>query len=218
MRVRRLFRCVAVAGCAALALTHTSCTSRVIDAWVSTDQDGTRRPEKAKGSDFVEFGADIRAVYCIVEISNGREDATIEGVLHQDSVTQPDGTENVERDIIVATISQLAPVGAQQRVALALLPKNATGEQDDEIPLSGGAYRCEFALRTRPIPKDEVPVPDVQVQFRIAPTSCPPAQIVSGQECAFFTEGIQCFQAGGRSARKGTAQCTCTSGAWVCDS
>lgn len=213
----RLLRCVVAVGCAVVALANASCTSRVIDAWVSTDQDGTRRPEKVEGADFVQFGADIRAVYCIVEISNGREDATIEGVLHQDSVTQPDGTEDSTTDIIVATISQLAPVGAQQRVAIALLPKNAEGKEDNKVPLSGGNYRCEFALRTKPVPANEKPVPDAQVQFRIAATACPPAQILSGEECGFFTEGAQCFQAGERSERKGIAQCICTSGAWVCD-
>ncbi len=189
----------------------------MIDAWVSTDADGARRPDKAPGSPFVEFGADVRAVYCIVEISNGREDATIEGVLHQDSVTDPvTGIENTDRDIIVASISQLAPVGTQQRVALALLPTDATGKADDKVPLSGGAYRCEFALRTKAVPEGEVPVPDVQLQFKVKPTRCPPAQIRTGEQCNFFAEGTVCAQAGERSLKKGDATCACTSGAWQC--
>lgn len=201
-----------------MALANASCTSRVIDAWVSTDADGTRRPEIASGSQFVEFGADIRAVYCIVELSNGREDATIEGVLHQDSVTDPvSGADNTDRDIIVATISQLAPVGTQQRVALALLPpKDASGKEDEKVPLPGGAYRCEFALRTKPVPEGEAPVADATVQFKIKPTKCPPAQIKTGEECTFFAEGTSCAQAGERSVKKGTETCICSAGAWQC--
>lgn len=140
--------------------------------------------------------------------------------MHQQTVDvagQPSDPNANDRDIIVATISQLAPIGAQQRVAIPLTPKNAEGKEDDKVPLSGGIYRCEFALRTKPVPKGSVAAPDEQIQFRIAPTECPPAQIVTGQECNFYPEAKVCPKDGSRSTKPSQFNCTCGGGFWSCD-
>ena len=220
MRARRLIGSATTALRVALLATTlgtSSCTARVIDVYVSTDADGTRKLEKGEGQQLITLEANVRAVYCIAEISNGREDATILGVMHQDRVDNADGTSSVDRDIIVAAIDQLAPVGSQQKVAMALVPKNAAGEPDEAVPLTGGAYRCEFALRTSPVPPGTAPVPDGFVQFQVKPTACPAAQIITGQECNFFGEGALCQADGARTTRPSPdRQCTCTIGSWIC--
>lgn len=220
MRARRRSALASVLplACVLGAIGTSSCTARVIDVYISTDPDGTRKTEKGEGQELITFEANVRALYCIAEISNGREDATILGVLHQQRVDNADGTSSADRDIIVAAVDQLAPVGTQQKVSMALVPKNAAGEADDTVPLSGGVYYCEFALRTSPVPAGTKPKADDFVQFLVKPTACPPTQIITGQECNFFGEGAVCQADGARTERPNAGGlCTCTIGSWVCD-
>ncbi len=205
---------------AALALGNASCAPQVIDVYVSLDADGTRKAESPGPGQFITFPANTRGVYCIAEYSNGRENATVIGTMHQQSIEAIDGsTTPLNRDIIVASLNEPAKTGAQQIASMGLIPLDAEGKEDEKAPLSGGVYLCEFALRTSAVPEGTVAaVPDEnKVQFRIEPSSCPPTRILQAQDCRIYPEGRACPMDGALSTTQSIEfQCTCTSGAWQC--
>lgn len=219
MSSRRLPSLLLTVATLAVAYCSTSCVSSVVDVYVSPDADGLRVLKPEGGQPLVVFPPATPAVYCVAEISNGREDATIEALMHQQSVTDPanGGATDASRDIIVASLSERAPVGAQQKIVLALTGKNEKGEDDANVPLSSGQYLCEFALRSQPTPPGQKPVWDGIAQFRIDGAACPPARIFSGQPCVLYGEGAQCPKDGSRSEKQSTSPvCQCGGGAWAC--
>lgn len=226
MNCFRLLGAILTTACGAVALANASCASNVIDVYVSLDAEGTRKAEIARDNagnkltEFITFESNTRAVYCIAEYSNGDADSTIIGTMHQERVDNPDGTSSVDRDIIVASVNEPAKLGAQQVTAMALLPLDAEGKEDDKMPLAGGVYRCDFALRNTPVPEGTVAAVPVgnQVQFLIKPSSCPPTRILQGEACTFYRDNEPCPQDGALSQKQSPDfQCTCTSGAWVCN-
>lgn len=178
--------------------TSLSCTGAVIAVYISPDSDGARRPSPAAGQALVEFPSTTPAVYCIAEYSNGRDDATIEALLHQESVINTGtGEEIADRDVIIAAVSERAAIGAQQKLVLALVPSG------DKQPLAAGQYRCEFALLAEPAPPNTKPKWDGVAQFRISNSVCPPTQITTGDDCTMYVDRQDaCPADGARSERQ----------------
>jgi hypothetical protein len=173
---RRLF------GLAMLAapLLTTSCnTLAVTDIYASLDQDGQRRR--------TEFRADAAAIFCIAEISSGRQDATIEILVRQGKGggSVPEGTilargeERSSGNQSQVPIAFLVPptVGA---TAIAPGAGETTATVGNYVP---GRYACEvyleggdgFVKGTNGQP-DKLGKPDARVEYNVLGSARPTAQ------------------------------------------
>lgn len=188
---RWLSRIVAGGG---LLLTAASCSSaRVSDIYTAVDSNGERRRN--------EFFTDSIGVYCIAEISSGRNDQTLEMYLRQ---IQDENGKTVDR--VIAASESATPKGAtQQKFVVRLVAVNDKGEASEELPLPTGRFRCEAKVDG----SDEG-----SATFNVTYAPCPVAQITGGAVCGKFVRaGTVCPKFG--TAGKDPATCTCN-GVWTC--
>lgn len=189
---RWLSRIVAGGG---LLVAAASCSSaHVSDIYTSVDQEGSRRRN--------EFFTDSIGVYCIAEVSSGRDDQTIEMYLRQ---IQDENGKAVDR--VIGASESATPKGAtRQKFIVRLVALDAKGEPSEELPLPTGRFRCEVKIDG----SDEG-----TATFNVTYAPCPVAQIINGTTCnRFIKAGTVCPKFG--TAGKDPATCTCN-GVWACN-
>ncbi|MFO0663433.1 MAG: hypothetical protein U0174_05750 [Polyangiaceae bacterium] len=176
-----------LASCNALAVT---------DLYASLDSDGARKKS--------EFTADAKAVYCVAEVSSGRDDGSILVLVRQTKLA----TGADANRVLAATEGVSSPGSTRGTYSAQLVATNDKGEKSDELPLPAGKFRCEVFL-------DSGKEPVRQSEFLIKPSACPIMQIQQGTPCAgFFEENRQCPRYGASS--KEPDVCTCSGPTWSC--
>ncbi len=188
---RWLSRIVAGSG---LLVAAASCSSaHVSDIYTSVDQQGSRRRN--------EFFTDSIGVYCIAEVSSGRDDQTIEMYLRR---VQDENGRAVDR--VVAAAEAATPKGATRSPFIVrLLGTDDKGQPSEDAPIPTGRFRCEVKIDG---------ADEGSATFNVTYAPCPVAQISPGTVCdKFIKAGTVCPRYG--TAGKDSATCTCN-GVWAC--
>jgi len=176
-----------IASCNALAVT---------DLYASLDEDGRQKNS--------EFPADATGVFCVAEVSSGRDDGAILVLVRQTFLA--DG-QQVDR-VLAATEGVSSPGSTRAPYSVKLIATDDKGQASDTLPLPAGKFRCEVFL-------DGSKTAERTSSFVVKPANCPGVQILQGDVCAgFFEENRQCPKYGASS--KEPALCTCSGGKWSC--
>jgi hypothetical protein len=158
----------------AVALSQFSCnTLAVNDVYASLDQDGRRRR--------TEFRTDAEAIFCVAEISSGRDNATIELV-----VRQAKGGGNAPEGTILARGEERSSPGQNNQPIAFLVPRDtgATGQttitpgQGDATTTTpgyiAGRYACEVYLEGGINPKNgQLGEPNARVEYNVLAAARP---------------------------------------------
>lgn len=200
--MRRALRATATAialASGASALSATGCsTAGLRDAYTALDESGLRRRDV--------FFTDGTVLYCVAEVSSGREDLTVDALIRQ-TVAYDEAADKTTEVDIVAAIASSGPGRAQGvNVAVSLTPANADGTPNEDGAFPVGEYLCEIYL------DGEL---EASVPFRIDFPSCPAYAIAPNSACqGFFRRNTTCPRFGASSLDK--SECKCTDGLWRC--
>jgi hypothetical protein len=197
---------VGLAGWALIGATLLSCkTIGLKEVFTSIDADGKRRR--------TTFYTDSQAIYCVIDMSSGRVDATIEAQFHQlqryDYVKK--AFVNAENATIV--VGQDKVEQGETRMAFTMArPKiiDITTGKDvaQDGPYEPGQYTCEVLIEGKL---------EQRVTFNVLfpENGCPVTLAVSKRQCiGFYPEGVKC--PGLPVIGGGNTECTCTVGGWEC--
>lgn len=205
MTFRRLGAAAALGVLVASALPACSATANVSDAWMSLDEDGSRR----RGV----FFTDSASITCIAEVGVGRKDVTIEMLIRQIAATPERGSNDFEPINAVVLARDFHPDITKEKPALlglTLIPssvdENGRLKEDQEAPFNAGSYICEVYLdgeKTK------------TVNFNIDYPPCPTAVIQQGTPClGFYPTSEECPASGATGDPEPT--CVCEAKGWNC--
>ena len=149
---------------------------------------------------------DGTVLYCVAEVSSGREDLTVDALIRQ-TVAYDEAADKTTEVDIVAAIASSGPGRAQGvNVAVSLTPANADGTPNEDGAFPVGEYLCEIYL------DGEL---EASVPFRIDFPSCPAYAIAPNSAYqGFFRRNTTCPRFGASSLDK--SECKCTDGLWRC--
>ena len=207
MTFRRVGAAAAFAALVASALPACSATANVSDAWMSIDDDGSRR----RGV----FFTDSERVTCVAEVGIGRKDVTIEMLIRQ-IASAPFGTDSEDEfDTINAVVvaRDFHPDITKDKpgqVFLTMVPssvdENGQLKEDQEAPFNAGSYVCEVYLDGEKVKS---------VNFNIEWPPCPTAVILQSSRCVgFYVLNKECPASGATGQPDPT--CTCEEKGWNC--
>ncbi|MBL8606395.1 MAG: hypothetical protein JNL38_03705 [Myxococcales bacterium] len=199
--LRRVVCVLAATLLAAPVLASCTSTIGIRDVYMSLDQSGARQR--------TSFFTDTQSIVCIIEYSAGREGATIEALIRQN--TRYDFTNNSapNADRVTGSLDVAAAKGANQVLALALTKKDpVTGEDKDDLPFPVGKYTCEVRVDGKL---------EDQAVFTIEFPPCPTSAIRPGSLClGFYKEKQECPAFGASSKEPGSCRCDGPGGTWQC--
>jgi hypothetical protein len=172
-----------------------SCTSaHVSDIYTAVDASGGRRRN--------EFLTDSSGVFCIAEVSSGRDDQTVEVLLRQ---IQDENAKAVDR-VLAAAEGPTKKGVTGDRFIVQLLATNDKGEAASDLPVPQGRYRCEAKIDG---------ADEGTVTFNVTYAPCPVSQIFKGKKCSGLVKpNASCPKFG--TAGKDSTQCSCKPEGWDC--
>jgi hypothetical protein len=186
------------------SLPACTSTANVSDVWMSLDEDGGRRRKI--------FYTDSKAIYCIAEVSVGRNNATLEMQLHRVQAFDfaKDDFSNVD---VITEYMELRPDVTKDRPAKIALKVVRTSvdaqgnvKEDDDAAFLPGRMICEVRLDG---------VLEKTAVFNIDFPECPQELIRNGEACfGFYKNGVVCPESGAKGAPEPT--CKCTEKGWEC--
>jgi hypothetical protein len=184
----------------------SSCkTIGVKDVYTSIDANGERRRST--------FYTDSKSIYCVVELANGRKDATVEVQFHELQRYDYSKKAFVSADNITILAGEaVAETGSDARMVFELGRAVVYDDKGQQVatgaPYYPGQYSCEVYIEG---------ALEQRVTFNVLfpESGCPITPAVPARLCiGFYPEGQRC--PGVPTADGQGQECTCTKQGWEC--
>ncbi len=205
---RALTLLVILAALASLAASLTACpisTAGLADAWLSVDESGERRRNV--------FTTDSTNIACIADVKAGRKDLTVEMLIRQVQILNPQNKAAITTNIISVYVDSAG--GGTKTLTLKPAKKDGGAETNTQ-PFPAGRFQCEIYFDG---------ILEASLPFNIDFAPCPAAAIETGAICGGYYElNRGCPRAGAGIPNSGPPapgppNCTCEGSPgskWVC--
>lgn len=205
--MRRTARSLVASLLAGTTVVACTATANVAAVYTSIDADGARRRNV--------FFTDSKEIHCIAEVSNGREDVTLEGIIRQLQVYDfgAGSYANVDRVVANIEVRPQRTSGPPAKIDVALstaagasAPGGEGGQETQPYP--AGRYQCEILL-------DGALVGTALFNIDFPP--CPTAVIQPGSLCVgYYRPSDACPRDGESTSTPNPPRCTCEPSGWSC--